>query len=452
MNSVRRSGKSVKRRRVNKPAVIIAGLLLVATLVFATTLVKGIFSEPEDLAFLENREFIYDENENIVFNIDYTNNKKLNKVIEENVSIIYDENAEVFKEKNKDIKVSLNLDKEKDLASWTFIEEGQNLSEIYGSLIFNLKNNERIPIEKIYADNFEGLSMLVRENLAKDKDLAYNKTMYKKTSPEFNTFKYLSLSDDGVKITFKRDFFDNEKLDSTTLTYSEVMPYFSDEFNQLLDSEYVRPELSSLRYIDPSKPMVALTFDDGPNYDKTIDLGEYFSKNNSRVTFFTLGSRIEGSEDIVKHMHDLGHEIGNHSYNHPNFTKISDEELTFQADGVSQMIKDITKQENVILRPPYGEFNQNVRDKVNHPIIMWNVDPEDWKYRDEKIVFDNLKNFVNDGSIVVMHDLYETSTTAAKNFLDAYGDQYQFVTVSEMFAYRGIPLENGEVYLGTKGV
>lgn len=453
MNSVPRRSKSIKRRRrVNKPAVVIAGLLLLASLVFTTVLVKGVFSEPKDLAFLENKEFIYNENENIVFKIDYTNSKKLNKALEENIKVIFDENIEVFKEKNKDIKVSVNLDKEKGLASWVFIEEGENLSEVYGSLIFNLKNNERIPIEKIYGDNFKGLSMVVRENLAKDSDLMYNKSMYAKTSPEFNTFKFLSLSEEGIKISFKRNFFDNDNLDSVNLTYSEVMPYFSDDFNQLLDSEYVRPDLSKLRYIDPNKPMVALTFDDGPNYDKTVDLGEHFSKNNSRVTFFTLGSRLEGNEEIVKKMHDLGHEIANHSYNHLNFTKLNDEDLAFQADGVSKMIKDITGQENVILRPPYGEFNKNVRDKVNHPIIMWNVDPEDWKYRDEKIVFENLKNYVSDGSIVVMHDLYQTSTAAAKKFLDTYSDQYQFVTVSEMFAYRGIPLVNGEVYLGTRGV
>lgn len=449
MKSVKKGSKSIKRKRVNKPAVLIAGLLLVAVLVFATTLVKGVIREPEDLAFLENKQFIYNENENIVFNVDYTNDKNLNNVLEEAIAGIYESNAEIFERKNKDITAKLNLDKEKALASWTFIEEGENFSEIYGTLIFNLENNERIPVEKIFGDSLKGLSMLVRENLANEKDLTYNKALYTKTSPQLDTFKYLSLGEKGLTITFKRDFFEVDRLVSVNLAYSEVMPYFSDSFNQLLDSEYIRPDLSSLRYIDPSKPMVALTFDDGPNFDKTTDLGEHFYKNNARVTYFVLGSRVEKSKEIVKQMYDLGHEIGNHSYNHLDFTLLNDQDLAFQSDGVNQIISDITNQKTILLRPPYGSHNSKVRSKLNNPVIMWNTDPEDWKYRDEDVVFEKLKNTVGDGSIVVMHDLYQTSTNAAKRFLDAYKDDFQFVTVSEMFAYRGIELVDGEVYLGT---
>lgn len=440
----------MQRRKVKKSAVFLATLVLIISVFFTVSLVRKSFSAKEELAYKESDTFVYKGKENIQFIVDYTNDKKLNKALETSIEHIYEENKDVFDKKDKDIFAKLSLNKEKNLASWLFSEESENVGEVYGTLVFNTESNEVIPVEKIYGDKLEGLSMLVRNNLAKDENLLYNRNIYSKTLPELKNYKNIIFDNDGLSILFKRDLFEVGAVKAAKLTYKEVMPYLSDEFLTFFQEDYIKPETND-RYIDPQKPMVAMTFDDGPNYDKTKDLADHFAANNGRATYFMLGSRIENDPDLVLYLHNNGHEIANHSYNHKNFTKINDEELAFQTDGVNKIIKELTQQEKILMRTPYGSSNGHVRSKVSNPLILWEVDPEDWKYRDKAIVYNNMKNHMYDGAIILLHDLYETSTAAAKQLIDNYKDDYQFVTVSEMFAYKGIPLVNGELYFSARG-
>ena len=441
----------MRRRRVRKPIIFMAVLVLIASVIFTGVLVSANFSEPKELAFKESKQYIYKEYENIQFNLDYTTDKSLNKVLESAVENVFIDNQDVFENKDKVINAKLTFNVKNNLASWLFIEEGANLSEVYGTLLINTKSEEVISIEKIYGDSFKGLAMLVREKLANDDTLTYNKKTYSETLPEMQNFKYLIFKDDSVEMLFKRDKFDLNAITSIDLKYAEIMPYFSDDFAVFLDESYVKPNVENIRYIDPNKKMMALTFDDGPRASTTRDLGNYFASKDARVTYFWLGSRMENDNDIVLEMHNLGHEVGNHSYDHKSFTILNDEELQFQSDGVSKIIRDITGQKNVLLRPPFGNVNDNVKNKVKNPLINWSIDPEDWKYRNAKTVFENVEANIHDGGIAVMHDLYGSSVEGAKKILDKYGDEYQFVTVSEMFAYKGVALEDGKLYLSAKG-
>lgn len=441
----------MKKGKVKKLTVFLAILFLITSIIFTVNLIRVSFKKPTELAYKNTSDFVYNKKDNIKFKVDYTNDKTLNKILEENISLIFKENSDVFEKKDKDIMAKLSIYNEKNLATWVFMEKSSNLSEIYGSLIFNTKNNEVIPVEKIYSDDFKGLSMLVRKSLAQNEELLFNKKTYTKTTPEISNFKYLNLDADGAKIYFKRDTFGVNQVCESELAYDEIMPYFSDEFLSFFSEGYTRPNNLSSRYIDPNKPMMALTFDDGPNYSTSKDLGEHFAANNGRVTFFWLGSRIEQNRELVLSMHNLGHEIANHSYDHKKYSTLNDEDLAFQTNGVTKIIKDITKQDKVVLRPPYGSTTAEVRAKIDNPLILWKVDPEDWRVKDEAKVFDHLRSHMSDGEVILMHDLYPTSVNAAKRLLDTYGDKYQFVTVSEMFAYKGIPLINGELYFDAKG-
>lgn len=298
----------MRRKRVRRPIVFLAALALLASVILTGILVAANFSEPKELAFKASKQYIYKEYENIEFNLDYTTDKSLNKVLESAIANIFEDNQAIFENKDKVINGKLTINAKNNLATWLFIEEGANLSEVYATLLINTKSEEIVSVEKIYGDSFKGLAMLVREKLAADNSLTYNKKTYSETLPEMKNFKYLVFKDDSVEMLFKRDMFDLNAIKSIDLTYAEIMPYFSDEFATFLDASYIKPNVDTIRYIDPNKKMMALTFDDGPRASTTRELGNYFASKNARVTYFWLGSRMENDQELVLEMHNLGHE------------------------------------------------------------------------------------------------------------------------------------------------
>ena len=439
------------KRRVRKPMLILAIIILAVSGFFTMKLLSNSFNQPKFLDFGDTKEYIYNDNDNIQFMVEYSNNKKLNKALENGIELVFNDNNDIFENKDKIIDVNFSFNEKINLASWTFVENSENLSEVFATLNYNTTNYEIIPFDKIYGENLKGLAMLTRNALAKDDGLKYNKKVYTKTLPEVENFKFIAFDKDGVQMLFKRDTFDIEAVKTVNYEYQEIMPYFSEAFLDFIDKDYVISDNLSTRYIDPNKPMIAMTFDDGPNPSSSVGLGEYYFDRDARVTYFWLGSRIEQYPDIVTDMHSLGHEIANHSYNHKDFTTLNDEQLNYQTDYVSKLIKEITMQESVLIRAPYGHVNEKVKSKIANPLINWEIDPEDWRVRDSKIIYDNINRYLYDGAIVLLHDLYPTSIEAAINILDNYLDTYQFVTVSEMFAYKGIALNDGELYFSARG-
>lgn len=438
------------KRRIRKPALVIAVLLL---LVSVSLIFKSLnfYAGGQDLAYAKTGDFIYEDFDNIEFQLDYTNNNKLNKALEKQIENLFNENLAIFENKDKVLTGKLSLNNEKNLASWVFIEESENLSEVFGTLTFNTINNEFISYEKIYGDNFKALAMQVRSKLAMDDTLRYNQKIYTQTLPEIENFKYIRFDADKVSILFKRSSFDLQEALEVDFTYKEIMPFFSEEFLAFIDKDYVKTDLANIRYLDPYKPMVAITFDDGPTPGASLEIGEYFANENARITFFWLGSRIESYQEIVEATVALGHEISNHSYDHPSFTVLNDQDLERQSEQVSNQIRAFTNKKEILLRPPFGNTNKEVRSKLDNPLILWSIDPQDWKYRDSDYVYSHIDANIYDGGIILLHDLYDSSVDAAKRILDKYKDTYQFVTVSEMFAYKGIPLESGHLYFDAEG-
>ena len=174
---------------------------------------------------------------------------------------------------------------------------------------------------------------------------------------------------------------------------------------------------------DPGKPMVALTFDDGPS-KKTERILDVLEQYGAHATFFVVGIQLEKFPEIVKRASDLGCEIGNHTYNHKNLTKISPDEMREQINGVNRLVLEATGKEPALVRPPGGGTSSRVKAAVDFPLILW-----------------------KDGSIVLMHDLYDPTAAAVETIVPELIEQgYQLVTVSEMFAAKGIALEPGKYY------
>jgi peptidoglycan/xylan/chitin deacetylase (PgdA/CDA1 family) len=219
-------------------------------------------------------------------------------------------------------------------------------------------------------------------------------------------------------------------------TVEKVVPAEKEEEN----------EEESKRTIDPDKPMIALTFDDGPS-KYTPEILDTLKNNNSSATFFVLGQEADKYKDTVKLIIEEGSEVGNHTYNHKDLTKLSDEEISNQILSTEGSIYDSSGYVSSLVRPPYGASNATLNKKISRPIIKWSVDTRDWQSRDAQKVTIHVLNTVKDGDIVLMHDIYKSTADASKIFIPKLVEMgYQLVTISELAEYRGLPLTAGQQY------
>lgn len=193
--------------------------------------------------------------------------------------------------------------------------------------------------------------------------------------------------------------------------------------------------------VDPSKPMVALTYDDGPNRTTTPRLLEILEENDARATFFMVGSRVEGHSDIVRQMKAQGCEPANHTMNHVAMKRASVEEYVEQLRNANEAVFNACGVTPVLMRPCEGSINEaglKAVGSLGMSSIMWNVDTLDWKTRDVQKTIDAVLNDVKDGDIILMHDLYESTVEASETIIpELISRGYQLVTVSEMAACRG---------------
>lgn len=201
--------------------------------------------------------------------------------------------------------------------------------------------------------------------------------------------------------------------------------------------------------IDPSKPIVALSFDDGPSTNTTSIL-ETLAKYGAHATFFMVGENIDMYPDLVKAVYESGNEIGNHTINHANLKTLSASEIRKEVEGNQDKLnKTLGTDLKFIVRPPYGNVNDTVKSTVEHPLIIWSVDTLDWKSKDAQKVFEEVKKSTKNGSIILMHDLYKSTAEAAKLVVPWLVEQgYQVCSVSEMYAACEVKLENGKTYNG----
>lgn len=207
------------------------------------------------------------------------------------------------------------------------------------------------------------------------------------------------------------------------------------------DLEGVIREKINFRAIDPSKPMVALTYDDGPNSKTSNRILDCLEKNGVVATFFEVGRNVKNFPEVVKRESELGMEIGSHSWSHPELTKLTKKELRKELTKTNDAIKAACGQYPTLLRPPYGSSDETVEKIANVPVILWSVDTLDWKSRKAKSVVKVIKNVEKedglDGRVILMHSIYDSTAKATEQIVPWLQKKgYQLVTVSELLQYR----------------
>lgn len=193
------------------------------------------------------------------------------------------------------------------------------------------------------------------------------------------------------------------------------------------------------RVIDPSKPMIALTFDDGPSKNTThiLDLLRFY---NSRATFFVVGNRVSTYASTAQRAAADGNEIGNHTWEHAKLTALTPEQIAEQLTLTTQAVQQYTGATCAAVRPTGGACNDTVKTvagQLGYILVNWSVDTEDWKTRDADATYNAVMAGAQDGAIVLCHDLYESTAAAMDRVIpELIAQGYQLVTVSELLSYR----------------
>ena len=180
-------------------------------------------------------------------------------------------------------------------------------------------------------------------------------------------------------------------------------------------------------------PRIALTFDDGPSPLYTERLLDGLKERGVVATFFVTGENAQSCPDLIRREKADGHLIGNHTYSHIQLTSDNKEVFREELVKTNKILKAITGENVTYIRPPYGSWDKSLEQDLNMFPVLWNVDPLDWCTPDAGLVMSRVLQQVEDGDIILLHDYYDTSVTAALMIVDEMKKQgYEFVTVEEI--------------------
>lgn len=194
-------------------------------------------------------------------------------------------------------------------------------------------------------------------------------------------------------------------------------------------------------------PVVALTFDDGPRTDTTTRLLDGLALREVPATFFLVGERVPGNEDLVRRMAADGHQVGVHSYTHIIITGLSKQDFDFEVGQTRQQLAAILGNGDFWLRPPYGFTDASVQKWAESPVVLWSLDTLDWKDQNADRIVNQLVWQAKDGDIILFHDIYNSSVDAALRVVDALTERgFCFATVEQLLQDKGLIPEDGVIY------
>ena len=198
-------------------------------------------------------------------------------------------------------------------------------------------------------------------------------------------------------------------------------------------------ERTSFNSVHVDQPVIAMTFDDGPSAVLTPRLLDILKQRNIKVTFFVLGQLVQEHPEILQRAVAEGHEIGNHSWDHKALNKLGEGGLRHELADTSAEITKATGKPVTLMRPPYGatnaRLNRSIEKEYGMKVILWSVDPLDWKRPGPQVVSQRILKETQPGAIILSHDIHPGTIEAMPATLDALlAKGYKFVTVSELLA------------------
>ncbi len=187
--------------------------------------------------------------------------------------------------------------------------------------------------------------------------------------------------------------------------------------------------------MDPTKPAVALTFDDGPNPRYTPQVLDILYEQQVPATFFLVGEKFAGNEPLIKEMAGSGHEIESHTFSHPDLTTLNTQQIQQEIHRTEEGLKKILPNYTLhYLRPPYGRYTEKVEKATDLSLMLWTIDSWDWENPDADRIYNTVVSVIKDGDIIVFHDDNpETGKALRRIIAELKARNFQFVTVSQMY-------------------
>ncbi|MEG0840948.1 MAG: polysaccharide deacetylase family protein [Erysipelotrichaceae bacterium] len=332
---------------------------------------------------------------------------------------------------NNEIKAyvkEIKKEKKKENYIYTLDYESNKVFDTYISLLFTKKSYN----DKQKLLNKESFTMNYDKNqkkLLKIKDVLRSNYKFQFADLFKNGNPMFLLQTSGIR------FYDHEQVKD--LNYNDLKSWMALKNPNIPSIAGASIPVDSMAEIDPNRAMVAFTFDDGPNSNTTGQVLDAFAREKGSATFFMLGSRALNNPEIVKRMVKEGHEIGNHSMSHANLSKGDATLINNEFFQTQNVLYEISGKEPKAFRPPYGAISELMKTIIPLPMTLWSVDTLDWKTRDTPSIVQAVMSRVQDGSIILLHDIYGTSANAIDLLLPKLKQQgYQFVTIDELNRYR----------------
>jgi len=331
-----------------------------------------------------------------------------------------------------------------------FQKDGVIYPSVYNLLTGKQVTGSDLMKETYFAVVKERLQTYVADKFpeeAGDEFISYNQVY------EAEDYQKFYLTEDKVVFCFDAGTLtQNHPAFTYSTELSEAEAFFKTKLDGTANTPYIRE-------LDPNAKMIAITFDDGPHPKVEEYILELFEKYNGRATFFFLGHRIdEWYPKSPAEVYAAGHEVASHTYSHSlNFASAGAKDIWQEINKTNLTIAKGTGYAPDYVRFPGGSFGKR---SIKVPMIKvnWNMDSVDYKEKNKKdgadIIFNRLKNSskLGDGSIVLMHSIYENSYEGIALFVEYLVNQgYELVTLSELFYYKGLEPDYGEVYLDGLG-
>lgn len=331
---------------------------------------------------------------------------------------------------------------------------------------FNIEQGRQLALKDLFKGSsayLEIISQYAHKSLITDKVLNITldeEWVTKGVSPLEANFKQFLLNDEGITILFEKyqlgpAFIGEPMLDipfdvfTAHIELKEIaltpIPTESPESTDENDTEIETTSEEDLNkpaqtIQGVSKKRVAITFEDGPHPIYTELILDTLKTRNATATFFVIGNRALEYPEMLKRINDEGHLIGNHSWSHPQLTRLTNDHILAQILKTQSTIAEITGYTPYLYRPPYGIYNENVITHARMPAVLWSIDPMDLKYHDASYITNYVVDHAFDGAIILLRDTNANTVQSLSAILDGLeSDDYEIVTVSELL---GLTREN----------
>ena len=425
-----------------KKSIFILGMIIMC--IITTKLITQCFHHEE-----KDKEIItiVEDKADAVISIHYpkTNIKELDREIESDIVKQYMAFSKEYG--NSDYLMDrdeLNIDYQYDKSNNNYISitltiyiNSYKLQYPSWSVItYNFDGNKK---EKLQLSDFFSEKELIKLKqkiksmmLEKYQDCIIVENLEQLLAQDFSNYPYFSFDQDNFYFYFPEEKLasDYHEIITISIPQSELSSTIS-----LVSSKQQEETISigkQQSIIDPTKPVVALTFDDGPSC-YTEEILETLRRNEVCATFFVLGNKVEDYQEVLKKSVSYHNELGNHSYNHKWLSRIPINSLKEQIEKTQQVLQETLSYQPKYLRPTYGSVNDRIRKNTELKIVLWTVDTKDWKITNVDRIIEKATTNIKDGDIILMHDIFERSSQALEKIIPILKEQgFQFVTISEL--------------------